>query len=341
MAASSSRNSQYAIIEADPALLVADSDYDDSDAASSYVSSSASLNSSILRYRIENGRTYHAYKDGMYLAPNDHPEQERLELQHTLCVLTFDDLYLCPAGKTPEHPVDRVLDLGTGTGCWALEFAHQFPEAQVTGVDLSPIQSPSVPPNVQFIIDDAEDPWTYAEKFNFIYARFLTACIVDWPKLFQQCYDNLEPGGWLEVVDVLPPTSDDGTMTKETALGRWVDLLVEGTKKFGRPLDAPLTYRNGMEHAGFKEVIEERYMWPQNQWPKDTKLKELGQWSYENIDSGLEAISNAIFTRFHGWTKEDLDAFLIEVREDMKNTEIHSYWPVVVFYAQKPSEEGN
>src|SRR5262245_15452361 len=63
-------------------------------------STTASINSSILKYREENGRTYHSFKDGKYVMPNDNEEQERLDLQHHLFLLTFDGkLYLCPAGR--------------------------------------------------------------------------------------------------------------------------------------------------------------------------------------------------------------------------------------------------
>ena len=43
---------------------------------------------------------------------------------------------LCPK-KTGAK---RVLDLGTGSGIWAIEYADAHPEADVTGVDLSPVQ---------------------------------------------------------------------------------------------------------------------------------------------------------------------------------------------------------
>jgi hypothetical protein len=44
----------------------------------------------------------------------------------------------------------------------------------------------------------------------------------------------------------------------------------------------------------------------------------------------------AIFTRFHGWTKEDVEAFVVDVRKEMRDTKIHVYWPIYVVYGRKP-----
>ncbi len=44
----------------------------------SLASSTTSVTSSILRGRRENGRTYHAYKEGAYAVPQDEIEQDRL-----------------------------------------------------------------------------------------------------------------------------------------------------------------------------------------------------------------------------------------------------------------------
>ncbi|KAF6841620.1 methyltransferase domain-containing protein [Colletotrichum plurivorum] len=74
--------------------------------------STISVDSTVKDYRIENGRTYHAYKDG-------------------------------------SRNVGRVLDLGTGTGIWAIEFGDEHPESEasnVTGVDLSPCENPNLNP---------------------------------------------------------------------------------------------------------------------------------------------------------------------------------------------------
>jgi len=54
-----------------------------------------------------------------------------LDLQHHLFLLTLDHkLGLAPPNK-PDSKVERVLDLGTGTGIWAVDFADEHPEAEV------------------------------------------------------------------------------------------------------------------------------------------------------------------------------------------------------------------
>ena len=48
-------------------------------------------------------------------------ENERLDLQHNLVMLTQDNqLYVSPAGR--DKPLNRVLDAGCGTGIWAIDF---------------------------------------------------------------------------------------------------------------------------------------------------------------------------------------------------------------------------
>lgn len=72
--------------------------------------STASLRSSIFDYEEEFGRSYHAFRRGKYVMPNDDREQERMDIHyHSLRMTMEDKLYISPI----EHPTD-VLDVGTG-----------------------------------------------------------------------------------------------------------------------------------------------------------------------------------------------------------------------------------
>lgn len=306
-----------------------------SDTDSAYgdvASSTTSVASSIYKYRLENGRRYHAYKDGIYVIPNDDQEQMRLDLQHALFMRTFGGLlYLCPAGKKSQDGGDgkdpkRVLDIGTGTGIWAIDYADDHPEAHVLGIDLSPIQPNFVPPNVEFQIDDLEQPWNFGEKFDFIYSRMMTASFADWPRFFEQSFENLSPGGWLEVADITPAKADDASL-EGTKLQEWTQQLLHGTELIGRSFNSAVEYKKQMEAAGFVNVTEKVFKWPMNTWPKDPFHKELGAWTLENISSGADGLSAAVYTRVLNWTKEELDVLLAQARKDMKNKAIHAYWP--------------
>lgn len=56
-------------------------------------SASTSVTSSILNYKYENGRRYHAFREGTYFAPNDDKEQDRMDLFHHISTLVLGGMY--------------------------------------------------------------------------------------------------------------------------------------------------------------------------------------------------------------------------------------------------------
>lgn len=90
---------------------------------------------------------------------------------------------------------------------------------------------------------------------------------------------NLEPGGWLELADILLEfKTDDNTIPADSAALRWGDLMLEAAEKFGAPLDSCKRYKQQLADAGFVDIVETVYKWPSYAWPKDPKFKEMGKW---------------------------------------------------------------
>jgi SAM-dependent methyltransferase len=221
---------------------------------------SVSVTSSIYDYRYENGRRYHAYRDGRYLLPNDEAEQDRLDCHHHLWRLMIDGpLYRAPIGPSPQ----RVLDLGTGTGIWAIDFADEFPGALVIGTDLSPIQPTSVPPNVKFYVDDVEGEWTYGpdEKFDFVHGRALGGSIANFGQLYRRIYDNLKPGGWVEVQEYETEffSNDDPTLSKLPNCKKLGELINGASEKAGAFLMIAQEQKQKLIDAGFEDVRDDIY----------------------------------------------------------------------------------
>lgn len=293
-----------------------------------------SLRSSVLNWRVENGRTYHAMSDGKYSFPNDDRELDRLDLQHNMWLLTLrGKLALCPK----EHGAKRVLDAGTGTGIWAMEYGDLHPQAEVIGVDLSPVQPNLVPPNVTFEADDLEKEWTWNVPFDFIFARILAGSLVSYEDFVRKAYDNLEPGGYIELQEVeLPYRSDDGTLPKDSDIARYGQLFKDACKTINRPMVEGDQLEEWVRKAGFVNVTRTQLKWPLNSWPADKHYKEIGAWCHYNVDQGLEGLSLALFTRILGWSKEETLVFCGKVRNQFKDRSIHAYSPITIVYAQKP-----
>jgi hypothetical protein len=94
----------------------------------------------------------------------------------------------------------RILDLGTGAGDWAIDMADKFLTVQVIGVDLGPIQPSLVPPSLQFEVDNVEDQWECSKaKVGFTYTRNLMIAVWDWDLLTEQSLAHLKSGGYLEI----------------------------------------------------------------------------------------------------------------------------------------------
>lgn len=261
------------------------------------------------------------------------PELERLDLHHEIMInVTGKKLYLAPI---PDD-VKRILDIGTGTGIWAIEMGDTFPNAEILGNDLSATQPGWVPPNVKFEIDDVESPWSHATGFDFVFCRYMVGAIQDWPKLMTNVYNNLAPKGWAEFQDYdLTIFSEDGTVTEDLHTVKWNRLIMQAISLMKRDPRPGLSLEKWLKDAGFQNVTHQKFTCPSGLWPKDPALKELGRYHMAQLLDGLEAFSLRLMCGVHNWKEEEVMVLLANVRQELKSGRLHICLNIHVAYGQK------
>lgn len=214
----------------------------------------------------------------------------------------------------------------------------EYPEADIQGIDLSPIQPEWVPPNVRFILDDAEAEWVYSEStLDYVHLRHMTSSIRDWPLLVSRAYKALEPGGWIEMQELMfDLRCDDDSVGPQNLVADFFHHMKRGLSTFGVDL---LAMRHNMKYlldAGFVNVREIPCKVPLGPWPKDPKMKTIGIYNRSMVYDALSGVAIKPFTHGLKWSQEAIELYLVGVRKDLMDNTQHGYIPFHVVIGQKP-----
>ncbi|CUS15738.1 unnamed protein product [Tuber aestivum] len=292
---------------------------------------SVTTGSGVYPYVYENGRRYQVYREGVYMLPNDVEEIERLDRFHDVFLALLDGkLCIAPVGQG-GHRMRHVLDIGTGTGTWAIEMAEEFPDAKVIGNDLSKIQPPWAPKNCEFEIDDVESDWTYPENhFDFIHLRSLSGCFKDWDMSSTVRWDlravhqsdepplsHTAPGGYIEFQDYDAILNSALGAIPDGAISRYWGLVSEAALSTGRTFQVASTIEERLKAAGFVDVTVRKEMWPMGLWPKDERMKEIGRIGRIGLRSAFHAFATALLTRVLGWDKAEVEKLCQEAIQEV------------------------
>ncbi|KAJ4258026.1 hypothetical protein NW762_008164 [Fusarium torreyae] len=256
-------------------------------------------------------------------------------------ILLDERSFLAPF--TDDNPPHKVLDIATGSGSWAIDMGDEYSKCRIIGTDLSPIQTNLVPPNVEFIIDDATDEWPEGKDwcdFDLIHTRATMGCWSDMlSQIIKPAFERLKPGGWLESQELMGLLEcDDGSLTDDNAFKVWCDELVDASQMADRPITFAASLKQWFIEAGFVDVTEKVYKIPINGWPKDPRLKKFGELWHANVAAGLQAFSYGMHGRIKGWSREQIEVNLVDVRKGLSDQSMHGYEKFYVVYGRKPEK---
>lgn len=263
--------------------------------------STRSLYDSDVVYFEIHGRRY--CKD--YYMPNDEDEQTRLQMINGITFSILGDRLLTAPVRDPK----KILDVGTGTGEWAIAMGDEYPEAEVIGTDIAKIQPTAVPLNVFFEIDDAEeeDGWTWAEdEFDLVHLRYMSGAFTDWKHIYGEAYTHLKPGGWVEILDFDDHNDLLGFFPPESDVHTWFTAVNEGSEKSGRSQSTSHLKPENLQQLGFVDVSCTTFSIPMGAWRDDTEGQKTGKHFLFAIVIGAQALSLRVLSEQMGWDHEKI-----------------------------------
>ncbi len=266
-----------------------------------------------------------------YQLPTDMLETNRLDFQHYMLRYAMRGIYAAPL----ERP-GGILDVGCGTGRWALEMATIFPDANVVGVDITPpaIEDPTTlagfqtrPDNFAFIQTNILDtPLPFADNtFDFTHMRLLFLAIPAnrWQDVVRELVRVTRPGGWVELVEGgfsqdVGPVSD--------RFNHWMDAL---SRKRGIDISQGARVGEFLSEAGLVGVQTRTVALPIGSWGG-----RAGQMMESDILAVGAAMRGVIIASGLA-TEEGFDATTAGSRAELASDQYRSTFPFYVAYGQK------
>lgn len=268
-----------------------------------------------------------------YILPTstNRAENTRLDRQHVLLVKTFG-LIRAPIDKNAKL---TVLDIACGTGSWSVDFAQNYPNADVLGFDKSPYDAwKTAPSRCTFTTGDMADDkfWSSLPKYDFIHARFITAACRDWNGLVKHCFAQLKPHGWLELQDFHTSLCvENHTHLDPCHTIRWGETLRAGFAKAGLEMNGIQGVDKSMRLLGFENIRSDDFkmMFKKSKDPAE-------QEGLENLRHGIHGFANTLFTKVLGMSDDEEVTLSNATIDELDKGLVSSFLPMMVTYGQKP-----
>ncbi|KAJ7287020.1 S-adenosyl-L-methionine-dependent methyltransferase [Mycena rebaudengoi] len=190
----------------------------------------------------------------------------------------------------------KILELGCGSGAWAIEAATAFPDASVLAVDIKPTMATTpLPQNLEFLAD---------ATFDVVHARLLLLHLPDGKSVLERTAKLVKPGGWLVVEDIdHRRIFESGGPGVSKVIGIWLEIL----KARGADGEIARKVEGIIENSGMFSEIH-------------TQIATVSICKYdsgpENL-KGLGKVMKGFWYEFATQFKEEMDEGVPEVFHEM------------------------
>ena len=179
-----------------------------------------------------------------------------------------------------------------------------------------------MPPNCSFLVADAEKPWDDVlggKRFDLIHSRMLCLGMHDWNAYFENCFEYLQKGGWVEVQEVQVTFYSDASPppSQRAPFLRFGHLITDSVRKAGIDGRASCKFKGMLERIGFVDVKEIVTRWPVGDWSEDEKEKLIGRMEQTNLENMMHGMSVGALTKYGGLTAEEVKILVDEAKQDI------------------------
>ena len=262
--------------------------------------------------------------------------------------MAFEKLLHGKPFRAPVQGPKKILDIGCGTGVMTVQLGKLFPDAQVIGLDISPV--PDIherPSNVEYIQGDfldlaaGDDTRLAPGTFDYVFSRMLHFGIRDWPRYVSSVFNVLAPGGWAELQENGPglPRKPNGDVHHEFSKDELHRMLIDDLTTVGLDMTVPSKLPGWLKDSGFVDVRDIRFKYPMAKpLPTQPEAEFLYEYHKKYIIPLMCEVAEKVSKGLHGVEVVEAATRALMERQTKDPVEPGCYVELIVAVGQKPLE---